>query len=76
MARYYFDIRDGVYRADVRGTDFPSLEDAKIEACKRIGTLLQSNSEKFVGSDGWNIEVKDPDGVVLFHVAISSSVAG
>ena len=75
MARFYFDIFDGVDIIDEEGTLLASLEEAKKEAASFAAGLLRDNPSKFWDSDRWTVRVRDERGFPLFEVAFLANFA-
>jgi hypothetical protein len=69
VSRYFFDVRDGKFMPDDTGTDLPTLQAARIQALRLAGQMLNEDPEKFLDGDEWQVELRDPDGLVLFTFA-------
>jgi len=69
MARYYFDLREGVeLYPDEDGVELPSLRAAEMEAARALGAMAQELEPTAEGRD-IAIEVRNEDGP-LFQVAL------
>ena len=77
MARYHFNIEDGLSYPDREGAEFPDLDSARIEAVRRSGTLLRDSAVNFWNGDAWKLIVTNSSGLIMFtlhFVAVNSPV--
>lgn len=73
MARYYFDLHDGVDIIDEDGMEFDSLEDARHHAVMKMAELLMQAPGQFWAGDAWTLKVKDDVGLTLFKLNFSAT---
>ena len=70
MARYYFNINDGVSRHDELGMDLASLAAAKCEAVRHAGRLICDHASRFWEAGDWVMTVTDEIGLTLFTLQL------
>jgi len=68
VARYFFNIYDGVTIKDTEGTEFERWEDARIEAIRLSGEVLKDHPKRLAIGEDWRMEVTDEWGLVLFRL--------
>jgi hypothetical protein len=59
--------------------DLSNLDEARIEAAKRTGGLLQEHAGKLWADEDWQMDVTDVTGLILFVInvhAIKSAATG
>ena len=66
MLRYFFHIDDGTRIRDHEGTEFASIEQARIESVRLAGAMLTDAATTFWDGDQWRLEVTDAAGLILF----------
>lgn len=75
MPKYYFHIRaNGVLEEDLEGGEFPSLDEAYMEALESAREMI---AEKVLSNeviDGQIFEIVDEDGVLLRQVPFKSAI--
>jgi len=52
--------------------DLSDIDDARIEAARRIGKLLQDHAGKLWADEDWQMDVTDEKGLVLFIINVSA----
>jgi hypothetical protein len=75
MARYYFDLNDGVDIIDEDGKELASLESARHHAVTKLAELLMQTPGRFWAGDAWTLKVKDDLGLTLFELNFSATEA-
>jgi len=76
MPRYFFHTFNGSAHLDTEGTELPGLEEARQEAVKTVGEIIQGNGvDSWTGSD-WHMEVTDAAGQALFRLRFSLEELG
>ena len=63
---YHFNVHDGRAYPDTLGTECETLQDARVEAVRRIGRLLAEEAARFWTGDEWTMDVTDSNGLKLF----------
>ena len=53
---YHFNVHDGTFYPDALATERGTLQDARIEAVRRIGRLLAEEAARFWTGDEWTME--------------------
>ena len=71
VARYSFNIYDGVTIMDDEGTEFRNWEDARLEAIRLCGETLKDHPKRTAIGEDWRMEVTDKWGLVLFRLDFS-----
>ena len=66
MPRFFFHVQDGTSSRDHEGTEYASIEDARVESVRRAGALLSDAATTFWNGDQWRLEVTDAVGLILF----------
>jgi hypothetical protein len=70
--RFHFQVRTGSH---VKVTEFEDLSDvdqARIEAAKRIGLLLHAHAGELWVDEEWQMDVTDETGLILFVITVSA----
>ena len=70
---YHFNLHDGTEYRDALGTECGTLQDARIEAVRRIGRLLAEEAARFWTGDEWTMDVTDPNGLTLFMLTFMAT---
>ncbi|MGU3668470.1 DUF6894 family protein [Methylobacterium sp. A49B] len=71
MARFHFNVYDGVSMPDPVGTDLSSWDDARVEAIRMAGEILKDKAHRIALGEDWRMEVTDETGLVLFRLDFS-----
>jgi hypothetical protein len=74
---YHFQVRTESHVALSETAELEGLEAARIEAAKRIGTLLNEHARQLWVDEDWRMDVTDDTGLILFaiHVSVSDAAA-
>ena len=75
MPRYYFHVHDDRKMRDIEGTELPDLTSAQVESVKLAGTLLAQEAREFWNVREWSMDVTDVDGLILFSLDFSATLA-
>jgi hypothetical protein len=70
---YHFNVHDGTAYPDALGTECATLQDARVEAVRRIGRLLAEEAARFWTGDEWTMDVTDPTGLNLFTLTFMAT---
>lgn len=70
MSRYYFHIEDGRVSRDETGTELRSLAEARVEATRSLGAVLQHTPAEFWEGELLKVTVDDDQGLTLFVVTV------
>ena len=78
VARFYFHTETDVRITDEEGMEFPGYAEARREAIRTCGQMMQDAPEVFWGSRPWNVSVTDADGLILWEIYVDgqTSAAG
>ena len=68
MPRYFFHAADGEPIPDHHGSDYESDADARNEALRYAGQILNWKPERLLQTNQSRVEVRDDVGAVLFTV--------
>jgi hypothetical protein len=71
MPRYFFHTFNGSAHPDTEGTEFPGLEEARQEAIKTAGEIIQGEGLNSLKGSDWHMEVTDAAGQALFRLRFS-----
>jgi hypothetical protein len=52
--------------------DLSNTDEARVEAAKRIGSLLQAHAGKLWADEDWQMDVTDERGLILFVINVSA----
>jgi hypothetical protein len=55
--------------------DFQNLDEARVEAARRIGLLLHEHAGKLWADEDWQMDVTDHQGLILFAINIQTMKA-
>lgn len=79
MPRFFFHVHDGQDQRDEEGTELANAGEARNQALKLLGALLEESAEHGWSSKWWHVTVTNDVGSSLFEVrvdAISGSGRG
>lgn len=68
MPRFHFNVYDGVNQIDREGTELKNYDEARIEAMRLSGKILESTAHRLVLGEDWRMEVADDTGLILFRL--------
>lgn len=71
LPKFHFNIHDGVHIIDTDGTELASWQEAKLEAIRYAGALIQDEGERLKIGQDWRMEVCDSAGLILFRLDFS-----
>lgn len=80
MPHYHFNVYDGVSEIDRVGTELGDHNEARIEAMRLAGEILENTAHRLALGEDWRMEVTDSSGLILFRldftVMESSALSG
>lgn len=78
MPRFYFHTETDVRTTDEEGMEFPGYAEARREAIRTCGQMMQDAPEVFWGSRPWNVSVTDEAGLIMWEIYVDgqTSAAG
>lgn len=68
MARYFFHVQTNVRISDQDGTELDGPIEARREAIRTCGEIMQGAPESFWDSRPWSVTVTDATGLILWEV--------
>ena len=68
MPRFHFNVYDGVNQIDREGTELENYDEARIEAMRLAGKILQSTAHRLVLGEDWRMELTDDTELILFRL--------
>jgi hypothetical protein len=74
MARYFFNVHDGISIADTIGSEHPTVESSRSEAVESIGERLKGTLLKKTDSSAWLMNVTDEQGITVILLSFSAAV--
>ena len=72
MQHFHFQVRTGTHVMMIEVSDLSDSDEARVEAAKRIGLLLHAHAGKLWADEGWQMDVTDDAGLILFVINISA----
>src|SRR4051794_29958342 len=72
MARYYFNIADGIEQPDPVGTELDSLQQVRHEALRFSGEVLREMGDEFWDDTEWKLTVTDNAGAQVLTLKFSA----
>lgn len=73
MPRYFFHVHDGQNWRDDDGTEFPGLDEARLEAVRYVGRLVHDQARSIAAGEDWHLELTDATGLILFRIDVLAS---
>jgi hypothetical protein len=70
MARFYFDVHDGISSIDDEGTELPSVREARLQAAGMAGTILSDTAAYFLEQGDLRVSVRNEGGQVLLTISM------
>ena len=68
MPRFHFNVYDGISFPDPRGVELAGWQEARLEAVRYLGEILQHDTKRLALGRDWHMEVTDAVGLVLFRL--------
>ncbi|HEX8300098.1 DUF6894 family protein [Sphingomonas sp.] len=72
MARYYFNLHDGMEFPDNQGREFANLQEARNAALEYACEMMRASGEAWEGEEAL-LQVTDERGTPLFTLAFSGT---
>jgi hypothetical protein len=70
--RFHFQVRTESHVVLTEVTDLRDDDEARIEAAKRVGTLLGEHAGKLWADENWQMDVTDERGLILFVISVQA----
>ena len=74
MARYFFNLHDGVAVPDTVGSEHPDIQSARSEAVETIAERLKGSLLKKNDMSAWLMNVTDESGATVLVLSFSAFV--
>jgi hypothetical protein len=75
LPRFYFHTETDVRTTDDEGMEFPGFAEARREAIRTCGQMMQDAPEVFWGSRPWNVSVTDEDGLIMWEIYVDGQTS-
>jgi hypothetical protein len=72
LARYHFQVRTESHVALAETADLQGAQEARVEAARRIGALLDEHAHQLWADEDWRMDVTDETGLILFTIQVSA----
>ena len=72
MARYHFQVRTESHVALTEVAELEGMDEARIEAARRVGDLLNEHAKQLWADQDWRMDVTDQRGLILFTIQVSA----
>ncbi len=69
---YHFQVRNETHVWHTEVVDLPHSDAARVEAARRIGTLLHDHAGLLWTDESWQMDVTDHTGLILFVVQVQA----
>ena len=70
--RFHFQVRTESHVMLTDAAELPNADAARVEAAKRIGSLLHAHAERVWIDEEWQMDVTDDRGLILFVINVSA----
>ena len=68
MPRFFFHVHDGRAVLDEEGTELPDFDQARREAIRLAGQILDNEAPNLELAEDWHMDVTDESGLILFRL--------
>jgi hypothetical protein len=75
MPTFYFHTEDGEQVTDTEGSELADIAAAEDAAVQILAESLRGNSKLFWESEGFSVTVTDAEGLTLFSLQVSATIA-
>ena len=72
MPFYKFEVRTETHVMTTEGADLSDSTAARVEAAKRVGSLLQDHAGQLWTDQDWQMDVTDESGLILYVITVSA----
>jgi hypothetical protein len=69
---FHFQVRTESHVLLAESADMRDLDDARVEASRRAGSLLFEHAGQLWVDEDWRMDVTDSEGLILFVIHISA----
>lgn len=75
MTLFFFHTQTDIRGTDTEGTEFPGYIEARREAIRTCGQMMQDAPEIFWGSRPWSVSVTDATGLILWEIHLDGQAS-
>jgi hypothetical protein len=75
MALFFFHTQTDIRVTDTEGTEFAGYIEARREAIRTCGQMMQDAPEIFWGSRPWSVSVTDATGLILWEIHLDGQAS-
>jgi hypothetical protein len=72
VPRYHFQVRTESHVLITEGAELAGTDEARVEAARRIGNLLNEHAGRLWVDEDWRMDVTDETGLILFIIQVSA----
>ena len=73
MPRYFFHTEDGRIRRDAEALELDGIRDARTEALKTVGQMMELKPDEFWDDGCYRMTVTDDTGLILLIIDLSTA---
>ena len=70
--QFHFQVRTGTRVAVTEIADLADIDEARVEAARRIGLLLTAHAGELWVDEDWQMNVTNTKGLILFLINVSA----
>lgn len=70
--KFHFQVRTESHVLLTEGIELATIDEARIEAARRVGRLLHDHADQLWTDEDWRMDVTDDKGLILFVLTISA----
>jgi hypothetical protein len=75
MMRFFFHTQTDVRTTDTEGMEYPSYLEARKDAIRTCGQMMEDAPEIFWGSRPWSVTVTDEKGMILWEINLDGQAS-
>ena len=72
MPFFHFQVRTESHVLLTEGAELRGLDEARIEAARRVGDLLKEHAGQIWTDEDWRMDVTNGSGLILFVLSVSA----
>ena len=72
MPLYHFEVRTPTHVMLTEGVELPGHTEARVEAARRIGALLNDHAGQVWADQEWQMDITDDVGLILYSINVST----
>jgi hypothetical protein len=70
---FHFQVRTPSHVLLTEGAELKGFDEARIEAARRVGSLLHEHAGRIWTDEDWRMDVTDEKGLILFVLQVAAS---